>query len=208
MPQGMSGLRTGSGGNIILDTGMIYVNIDVEALTSETALTGEETRVGNAIETATPLGATSGGATFNPARTLRQIPVDGLLGPAMGFVRRQNSAPTLTVNLIEATIENLQYAIAGLVTEAAGDFTRITGGEITDESYLENVALFTRYKATQVPIVLVIYNALAHEAPSIGLTHGSESVLAVTFTGHVDPAAPNAEVWDIFHPGTPLVPPA
>ena len=204
MPQGMSGFRAGSGGNIILDTGMIYVDIDVTALTSEEVLGEEETRVGNAIATAKALGATSGGATFNIARTLRQIEVDGLLGPAKGLVRRQSSAPTLTVNLVEATIENLQYAIAGLITEAAGDYTRITGGEITDDNYLANVALFTRYKASQEPVVLVIYNALAHEAPSFALTHGSEAVLPVTFTGHVDPAAPNTEVWDIFHPGTPV----
>ena len=199
MPQGTSGIRAGSGDNLILDAGRVYVNIDITAL--EAAAPVDGTPVDAAVETAQMLGATQGGASFDPGRTLRQIELDGLLGPARGFVRRQRSEPTITANLIETTVENFEIAIAGLITETVGEFTRITGGEIRDEHYLDNVAVVTRFKGSVTPIVIVVHNALVLAAPALNLQHGSEAVLAVTFTGHFDPLAADDEVWAIYHPG-------
>jgi hypothetical protein len=196
MPQGRSGVTPQSGQRFILDAGEAFINIDIEAL--ETV--GEDP-VGNAIAAAIKLGATRGGSSFNPGRTLRQIPLDGTLGPTKGFVRRGQSAPTLTVNIIEMTVDNFEKAIAGLISETKGAFTRITGGAISDATYVDNIALVTTFTGSTTPIVLVLHNVLALEAPVVNLQDEDEVVMAVTFTGHVDPASPGDEVWAIYHPG-------
>lgn len=205
MPQGMSGVSAQTAGNMVLDAGAVFLNIDIEALEDDSS----ETPVADAISAAdcVKLGGTRGGNSFNPGRTIRQIPVDGAVGPIKGFNRRQSSAPTLTVNMLELTPENLQNALAAAKAETVGKFTKITGGEVTDTAYIDNVALITTVKGhPDLPLVVVIYNALALESPEFGTADEDEVVLPVTFTGHVDVAKPNEEAWAIYHPGQLVTP--
>jgi hypothetical protein len=200
MPQGLSGVTTTTNKHFLLDAGVAYANIDLVALADGTASDpfGDAIAASGVIN----LGAFRGGATFSPGRTLRTMPVDGAIGNLKGFVRRQNSVPTVTVNLVEITVQNLQNALAGAVSSTAGLFTKLVGGEITDAAYFTNIALATTFTgAANEPLVLVIKNALVVETPDIALTDEDETVIAVTFAGHIDPATPNTEVWEIYHPG-------
>ena len=194
MPQGRSGVTPDSAGRLVFDAGEAYINLDLTAL--------ETTGITGAITGAIKLGATRDGSTFDPGRSLREIPIDGQLGPTKGFVRRENVRPTLTVNLVEISRANLARAIAGLIETAAGDYQKITGGEITAATYLDNVGLVTTYAGEDEPILLVITNALAHEAPTFNLQNRNELVLPVTFIGHIDPDEPYVEPWMIYHPDT------
>ncbi len=200
MPQGRSGVNVNTPNTFIVDTGSVYLNIDVDALESSSS----SDPIGDAIAGSNTvlLGATRGGSVFNPGRTLRQMPVDGVLGPVRGLVRRQASAPTLQTNIVEASVHNLQLALAGAVSAAAGDFTKITGGRIEDSAYYDNVALLTTYTGNpDLDVVFLIKNVLVMEAPTFNFNDKDEVVMAITFTGLVDVATPNEEVWAIYHPG-------
>lgn len=199
MPQGRSGISATTAANMVLDAGEVWLNIDV------TALEGAGTdpwALATAGTTPIKLGGTRGGNTFNPNRVIRQMPVDGAVGPIKGFNRRQSSAPVLTVNLLEITEANLEKAIAGANSVVAGSFDKITGGEIEDADYITNVAFATTLKGSDNPIVIVIQNALVMEAPEFSAVDEDETVLTVSFTGHVTAALPNTEVFAIYHPNT------
>jgi hypothetical protein len=198
MPQGLSGITTNTSKHFLLDAGVAYANIDITAL--ETAGTNAWA---NAIAAtgAVSLGATRGGSTFNPGRTLREIPVDGSIGPVKGHIRRQESRPVITLNLIEMTVAQLERSLAGHAKTTAGSFTKLVGGEIATPAYLNNVAIATTLTGSAgLPFVLVVRNPIVMEAPEITYADEDETVIAVTFTGTVDPATPNTEVWAIYYP--------
>jgi|SRR5690625_989345 len=193
-----SGVTADSVNNIIDSAGIVYFNVDVESIR-----TGD---VASALTGATLFGATDGGNSFNPGRTMRQIEADGLLGPTKGFQRRGEVAPVLTVNGLEITAGNVIKAIAGATGAAltgGGMGQEITGGEVKPESYLDNVALVTYNQDASgeiTPIaIFVVENALALDAPEFASADADEMVLSVDFAGHFDPAKPGEEPWRIFH---------
>lgn len=200
MPQGNSGLSTLTAGNMVLDAGAVYLNLGITEL--EDASASNPLLDAVSVSDCVKLGGTRGGNRFAPNRTIRQMPVDGGIGPIKGFNRRQTVAPTLTVNMVELTVDNLANAIAAATSATAGQFTKISGGPVTDLAYISNVALVTTLKGNaNLPIVFVIFNALALESPEFATADEDETVLPVTFAAHVTAAAPNTEPWAIYHPG-------
>lgn len=191
--QGMSGVSAATPGRLILDAGTVYFNIDEDAI-----MTGD---VADAIAGATALGATRGGATFEPGRSFREIEVDGVLGPAKGMSRRDRIEPTLTVTFVEMTKGNLTKAIAGAVSTNGPSYTRIEGGEIKATDYIENVALLATYSGTDDPVIVVVRNALVTEGLSLAFEDRNEVASEVVFAGHFDLADPAREPWAIYHPG-------
>lgn len=200
MPQGRSGLSDRTAPNMVLDAGEVWFNIDITEL--ENASATDPWANATAVSSAVRIGGTRGGNTFNPGRVLRQMPVDGAIGPIKGFNRRQTSAPVLTCNALEITEENVEVAMAGANNVVAGLFQKITGGEAEDSDYINNVAICTTLKGSGLPIVIVIFNALVMDAPQWNLTDEDEVVLSIAFTGHVTVDAPNTEAFAIYHPGT------
>lgn len=199
MPQGRSGINANTKDRFVLDAGEVFVNIDLTALVDGSA----SDPVADAIASATSLGATRGGNSFTPGRTLREIQADGKLGPVKGFKRRQAVEPTLTTNLIEMTVANLTYAIAGASAATDGSFQLVSGDEIADADYLDNVAIVTTYTGTDNAVVLGVKNALVLEAPEFATNDEDEVVMAVTFAGHFSGATSTDEPWFIYHPDSP-----
>lgn len=198
MPQGLSGITDESFRSLILDAGAVYFNIDTTALESGAAYTFEDA-VENAIASAIPIGATRGGAVFNANRELREIEADGQLGPTRGLIRRTTVRPTLTVTLLEQTIDNLRRQFPGAVVEAAGLWSRITGGPITDSTYVDNVALVTTYGEEGQFIVMVVENALVMESPDFTTEDKNEVATEVAFVGCFD-GVNAAEPWRVYLP--------
>lgn len=198
MAQGRSGISANTPDRLVLDAGELYFNISIADL--------EATALATALASGTAVGATRGGSTFNPGRSLRDIPADGKLGPTKNLIRRQNVAPVLTVNMLELTPENLIKAIAGASGADTGattdDYQKITGGPIEAADYITNVALLATYAGTTNPVIIVVENAIVMEAPEIGTVDEDEVVLAVPFAGTFDPANPTVEPWAIYHPTT------
>jgi len=198
--QGRSGLSSRTALNTVLDAGEVWLNIDITALEDGSASDpwGDAIAASSAIR----LGGTRGGNTFAVNRVIRQMPVDGAIGPVKGFNRRQSSQPTLTVNALEISEENVEFAFAGANNSAAGVFAKITGGEIEDGDYITNVAIASTVKGTATPIVIVLFNAMVMEAPELSFTDEDEVVMSIGFVGHVLSTTPNTEAFAIYHPGT------
>lgn len=198
MPQGRSGISTATAPNMVLDAGEVWFNIGITELEG---LSPDPVAAALGVSGAVKVGGTRGGSTFNPGRTLREMPIDGAIGPVKGFVRRQASRPVLTVNLVEVTPENLERAIAASNVATVNSFAKVTGGEVEDADFITNVALLATVKGSDLPIVIVVQNALVHEAPEFSFADEDETVLSVAFVGHVLASAPNTEAFAIYHPG-------
>ena len=197
MPQGRSGLSTLTADNMILDAGEVWFNIGITELEAAAGTWATATGVVGAVR----VGGTRGGNSFSPGRTIREMPVDGAIGPVKGFARRATSRPVLTVNMLELTPANLTNAIAAANSSAtASGLTKLVGGEIEDSDYITNVALATTLKGETQPFILVVHNALVLDAPEFSFADEDEMVLTVSFVGHVTSAAPNTEAWTIYHP--------
>lgn len=196
----ISGLRIETPENLVFGEGVAYANIDVDALESDPGddLTAWELAIADAI----PLGATRGDATFNPNRTLRQIEVNGTLGRVRELVRRESVEPTLTVTLLEQTPENLQMLIAGARRDYAGRFHRITGGEIGQNSFIDNIALAATMEGSNEPIVFVLFNALVVDSVEFPIPGTGEMAVTVTFVGHfpLDNPKDESQVWRLYRP--------
>lgn len=199
--KGITGLRPETRNHLVVDEGIVFFNIDLQALEDDVASNPFD----DAVSTAIRVGATRGGSSFNRGLTVRETEVDGKLGPTKGLQRRQEVRPTLTVNFQEMSVENLRNAMAGAVVATAGKFQRILGGEITDDAYIDNVALAATYSEQGVaglPVLIVIENALALESPELATADQDEMVSEVTFAGHFTLDAPRVEPWRIYIPST------
>lgn len=168
--------------SIIFDAGVLYKNFVSPA------------------EPGDRIGATRGGSEFALNAEFRDIEVDGVPGPVKGLRRLVRVAPTMTINLLSLTKDNLMMAIPGATSEAGGtgleDYDVITGGQVTDEHYFDNIALVARTGSGK-PVIFVIENALADGALSISLADQDEANPSITFNAHFDPAdLENAE--DLF----------
>ena len=159
--------------SIIFDAGVLYKNFVSPAEPGEI------------------LGATRGGSEFNLNAEMREVEVDGAPGPVKGLKRFVRVEPAITINLLSLTKENLLMAIPGSKS-APGDeefegYDVIAGGQITDESYFDNLALVAKTGAGK-PIIFVIENALADGALSISTVDQDEANPSITFNAHFDPA--------------------
>lgn len=195
MPQGISGARKDSGKYIVVDAGAVYLNY---GLPNERLL-----------------GATRGGNTFTLNRTIREIEVDGALGPVKGFRRREEVRPQIVANLLELTVENLLHAIAGATSTPGQDeyegYDIIQGGPIVEESYIPNVALVGTVAGTNKPIICIVKNALADAGFELATAPRDEAVTQVTFTGHFGFDETTGEFdyeepWEIRYPKIPVTP--
>jgi len=76
----------------------------------------------------------------------------------------------------------------------------ITGGEIDDSDYLDNVALVGNVSGKDQPVICIIKNALADVGFVLSTAPRDESVPAVTFTGHYSGVTADEEPWEIRWP--------
>ena len=145
----------------------------------------------------TPLGATRGGTSFNPNISTRQVEVDGVIEPIKCFNRlAPGPGPTMTVRLIEINRKTLLTGIPGAVETANGG---ITIGAITDDAYIDNIALVcTTSDPNKRLFVVMLYNALATAVSDMSANPNDEVIMEVTFTGHRDVSDPTKPAFEII----------
>ncbi len=78
--------------------------------------------------------------------------------------------------------------------------TTITGGEITDTDYIENVAIVGNVSGKTNPIICIVKNALADAGFSISTAPRDEAVPVIIFTGHYNAGDLDSEPWEIRYP--------
>jgi len=175
---------------MIFDAGTCVIGINKAALASTglaAALTTPWTWNRYSI-TPKGLGATRGGATFDPQKEEREIEVNGARSPLIKMSRVDRVAPILTVSLLElADIEVLKYPLGQIDTElTASGYHKVTPRldiKITD--YIPNVALLTRTSEDDQdkPVIFVLRNAKDVENSAMTFEDPGELATEVSFSG-------------------------
>jgi len=136
---------------------------------------------------------------------------DELWIDTLGFVQFSgdytivNTTGVITFNLED--VPTLPNATAEVVTVSysyeTGDpatHDTITGGDIEDSDYIDNVALVGTISGKAQDVICIVKNALADTGFSLATAPRDEAVPSIVFTGHYDPADPDTEPWDIRYP--------
>lgn len=135
------------------------------------------------------LGATTGGTSLALETTLEQPQIDGLRAKAKGLDRIEEATASMTANLLESTLENLQMMILG-ETKKASDHDSIKDNTdyirpvaiIGDGHYIENLALVTEISATKRLVVLFDY-AIVSEGLNVEFSNEDDISFEVKFEG-------------------------
>ena len=178
------GITAGTYTRLIIDSGAVWKNY------------GETGQV--------CLGATRGGNTFNIETEYKEMEADGAKGVVKGSRRITRVTGTLVANFLEISTDILQIALPGSSSTTTGSpasydvITRALDIALTD--YMTNVAIVGEMNGESDPLVLILKNVLADGNLEIAFADNDESVIAVTFTAHFDPASMDAEPWEIRKP--------
>jgi len=76
----------------------------------------------------------------------------------------------------------------------------ITGGDIEDSDYIDNVALVGTISGKGDDVICMVKNALADTGFSISTAPRDEAVPVIVFTGHHAAKYPDIEPWEIRYP--------
>jgi len=185
--------------HIILDAGVVYLNWGSS----------------DPLNPPMKLGATRGGSTYHVESERRDMPLDGITGIARGGARFLGVTVELTTNLVEITKEILTRAIPGatidtgtvavnelgevIPTENHYTISRRLEQTIPDITY-NDIAIVAEVSNTKAPIICGLKSGIAGGGLELSFADGDESVLAVTFTGTIDPLDPDEEPWFIIYP--------
>ena len=180
------GITTETVKRFILDAGAVYLNL------------GEANEV--------LLGATRGGNVFLVEQDIRTMEVDGARGPVKGARRIIAVRARITANLLEIDADSLvkilpgsaktDYPSAGAKTHDSIKRVR----DIIDSDYLTNVAIVGKISGADEDFIGIVKEALSDENMELTTADKEEGVIAVTFTGHFDPANLSEEPWEIRFP--------
>lgn len=124
--------------------------------------------------------------------------IAGQIGYVMNWVEGKvyfAIGPTASFDIIAS------YTYVPKTASTAVD-TTITGGEIADTDYMDNVAIVGNISGKTNPIICIVRNALADAGFSISTAPRDEAVPVIVFTGHYDAGDMDKEPWEIRYPKT------
>lgn len=155
------------------------------------------------------IGATAGGGSFAAVPTIRRIEVDGLKSATKGYEALDEWQVTLTANVKELTVAALELALAtgshtavkSPSTAEANNYEKIiAANDIADANYTTNVTWVGRLSGSQIPIIIVVKNALATNGLTLTTADKSEGVVAMTLTGHYAVSDLESPPFEIYYP--------
>lgn len=191
-----TGLSKMTAKKIMLDVGAFFVNYDVSKSYAENVAAGKRT------------GATQGGGSFAANPETRYISVDGMPENTKGMLEITGWKPTMNIKMLEQDAKNTQLVLgaadAKKETLGTNSYTKISVRDYFEDSdYLENVAVATRMRGTDLPVIIVLHNAVSFGGLSWNFADKSETVTDVTFNGHYaigDDDEISAPPFDIYIP--------
>lgn len=155
------------------------------------------------------IGATAGGGSFAAIPTIRRIEVDGLKGATKGYEALDEWQVTLTANVKELTVGALELALTtgshtsvkSPSSEASNNYEKIVAAnDIADSNYTTNVTWVGRLSGSNLPIIIVVKNALATNGLTLTTADKSEGVVAMTLTGHYTVSDLDTPPFEIYYP--------
>jgi hypothetical protein len=183
-----TGVSSSTPVNLVVDAGAVYFNY------------------GTASQRL--LGATRGGNTFVVTQEFRVIEADGVPGAISDMIRIINVDPTMEVNMLEFSKENLLVAFPGAEltdypnaqAKTHDEISRVNNVSASD--FLENIALVGTVQGKTEPIICLLYNVLQRDNMSMQRQDDDESVVTLTFHGHFDVTDLETEPWKILYPAS------
>lgn len=172
-----TGLSKMTAKKIMLDAGAFFVNYDVSKTYAENVAAGKRT------------GATQGGGSFAANPETRYISVDGMPENTKGMLEITGWKPTMNVKMLEQDARNTKLVLGAATTEKVklgeSNYNKVSPKDaFDDEDYLTNVAVATRMRGTDLPVIIVMHNAVSFGGLSWNFTDKSETVTDATFNGH------------------------
>ena len=155
------------------------------------------------------IGATAGGGSFAAIPTIRRIEVDGLKGATKGYEALDEWQVTLTANVKELTVGALELALTtgshtsvkSPSSETSNNYEKIVAAnDIADSNYTTNVTWVGRLSGSNLPIIIVVKNALATNGLTLTTADKSEGVVAMTLTGHYTVSDLETPPFEIYYP--------
>lgn len=193
----LSGVTSNTPKHLQLDAGAFLKNFDP---TQDTWASAKATKL---------IGATAGGGSFAAVPTMRRIEVDGVKGPTKGFQALDEWVVTMVANMKEITADVLKMALAtgskadakSPSSEASNNYDKITAANsIQDSDYMTNITWIGTISGSQLPVIIILKNALCTNGLSITVADKSEGVVTLTLTGHYDPSSLDAPPFEIYYP--------
>lgn len=149
------------------------------------------------------LGATDGGGTLAIVPQIRQVSVDGAPGDVKGLKVIDGWTATMTVNLKETTLANLQLAIGpNTMTSGSGSFTVTGKHEVADSDYATNIVWAGTLSGQTNPVYIEMSNVLSVNGLNLTVSDKNEATIPVTLTAHYDIANLDTPPFKIVFPGS------
>lgn len=192
-----SGVTSNTSKHLQLDAGAFLKNFDP---TQDTWASAKATKL---------IGATAGGGSFAAVPTIRRIEVDGVKGATKGFEALDEWVVTITANVKELTADVLKMALAtgsyvgakSPSSETSNNYNKITAANsIVDADYMTNITWIGTISGSQLPVIIVLKNALCTNGLSLTTADKAEGVVTLTLTGHYSPSDLDTPPFEIYYP--------
>jgi len=180
------GLTTATPDNLLLGVGAFYKDFVIGTDTPATA-------------SSKCLGATDGGGTLAIVPQIRQVSVDGAPGDVKGLKVNDGYTCTMSVNLKEATLNNLKLALGAFTTTTNG----VTGKhEIEDTDYASSITWAGTLSGKSTPVYIKLSNVLSVNGLNLTVSDKNEAVIPVTLTAHYALSDLDTPPFEIVYPAS------
>lgn len=150
-------------------------------------------------------GCCSPGNEFDVAIKKFDVKVGGITNTNVkGLSFITDITASLKINLLEMTTETISTSLMGSVVDTTTDpnYDIITlpmngGGGIT---YINNIALVTTLSGSNLPVVIILKNALSSSGIKIKCDDGKNNDTPVVFEAYSDPMKPKESPFEIHYP--------
>lgn len=187
----VTGLTAKTPENLLLDAGAFFLNYDIATDTPKTAASKL-------------IGATQGGGSFSAVPTTRRIEIDGVKGAAKGLETIDEWVVTMVANAKEVTANNLSLSLGAATVSTAGtpaNYQKITAKEdFEDDDYAENITWIGNLKGSELPVIIVMKNAISINGLTLTVADKGEAVIPITLTGHYSLDDLETPPFEIYYP--------
>lgn len=145
------------------------------------------------------LGPTRGGGEFSANAKIREIECDGSNGSVQGLQSIEEQDASLKVTVISLSQENMALTMPGARTTGSGEDTVVKNplcGIISDESYIENVTMFTKLADNRYKKI-TINRAINDGKLSVKAAPKSEGEVPYEFKATYGKDDLNGDLWEI-----------
>ena len=151
-------------------------------------------------------GAVASGNEFDVAIKTYSPKVAGITNSNVkGLQFITDVAVSLKVNMLEFTTDILNASLQGSVVDTTTNpnydiITLPMTGGVGNQTYLDNIALITTLSGSNLPVVIILKNAMATGGIKIKVEDAKDNTMPLTFEAFSDPLNPKDSPFEIYYP--------